>query len=115
MTRPTPGPALPFVALLLFAAGCATVSPPPETPAEATAHADSGAAWARLDADGNGYLDQDELWHQRALALMQDFETADANQDGRVERAEWDRWWPRLDRSARHAGFVAPGVAAAAH
>ena len=107
------GPVLPIAALLLFAAGCASVSPPHETASDAgERHADSSAAWARLDTDANGHLDQDELWDQRALVLMQDFQSADANQDARVSRAEWDRWWPRLDRSARHPGFVAPGIAA---
>lgn len=106
-------PVLPVAALLLFAVGCASVSPPPETPTSDATYSDSSAAWARLDTDSDDHLDQDELWQQRALALMQDFETADANQDARVSRAEWDRWWPRLDRSARHAGFVAPGVSAA--
>ena len=107
------GPVLPIAASLLFAAGCASVSPPRESPAEvAETRADSSAAWARLDTDGDGHLDQDELWEQRALALMQDFQAADSNQDARVSRAEWDRWWPRMDRSARHPGFVAPGIAA---
>lgn len=106
-------PGLSMAAMLLFAAGCASVTPPPEQPAQASTHADSAAAWARLDTDGNDHLDQDELWQQRALALLQDFETADADQDARVSRAEWDRWWPRLDRSARHPGFVAPGESAA--
>lgn len=106
-------PGLPVPVLLLFAAGCASVPPPTETPADGVTYSDSSAAWARLDTDGNGHLDQDELWQQRALALMQDFETADANQDARMSRAEWDRWWPRLDRSARHPGFIAPGQSAA--
>lgn len=106
-------PGLSLAAALLFAAGCASVTPPPETPAEGATYSDSSAAWARLDTDGNDYLDEDELWRQRALALLQDFEAADADEDARVSRAEWDRWWPRLDRSGRHPGFVAPGEAAA--
>jgi hypothetical protein len=103
-------PGLSVATILLFAAGCASVSPPSETPTtDGFSYSDSSAAWSRLDTDGDDHLDQDELWQQRALALMQDFESADANQDARVSRAEWDLWWPRLDRSAVHPGFVQPG------
>lgn len=103
-------PGLSMATMLLFAAGCASVAPPTETPTtDGFTYSDSSAAWSRLDTDGNDHLDQDELWQQRAVALMQDFETADANQDARVSRAEWDSWWPRLDSSARHPGFVTPG------
>ena len=106
-------PALSMATMLLFAAGCASVAPPAETPAAGATYSDSSAAWARLDSDGNDYLDQDELWQQRALVLLQDFGNADRDQDARVSRAEWDRWWPQLDRSERHPGFAAPGVTAA--
>lgn len=106
-------PALSMATMLLFAAGCASVAPPAETPAAGATYSDSSAAWARLDSDGNDYLDQDELWQQRALVLLQDFGNADRDQDARVSRAEWDRWWPQLDRSERHPGFTAPGESAA--
>lgn len=107
-------PGLSVATVLLFAAGCASVSPPSETTThDGATYSDSSAAWTRLDTDANDHLDQDELWQQRALALLQDFQTADANQDARVSRAEWDRWWPRLDRSARHPGFTTLGVSTA--
>jgi hypothetical protein len=60
----------------------------------------SDAAFAQIDLDGNGILQRGELEAQRAVALLQDLPAADANGNGDVSREEWDRWWPRMTRTA---------------
>jgi len=60
----------------------------------------SDAAWATLDLDRDGTLERRELDARRAVALLQDLPAADSDGDGAVSRAEWDRWWPRMTRTA---------------
>lgn len=72
---------------------------------------DSSAAWTALDPDNDGVLTVDELEQQRAMGLLQDFPNADADHDGRLSKAEWDAWWPRMtnhfvrDQSAEAPAF----------
>ena len=57
---------------------------------------DSSAAWATLDPDNDGFLTLDEIDQQRAIGILQDLRNADTDHDGRVTKAEWDTWWPRM-------------------
>jgi len=95
------------VALL---SSCATTSEyhmvGPRAPSEAM---DSSAAWALLDPDNDGSLTLAEVQDQRAVGVLQDLPNADADHDGRVSKAEWDMWWPRMtDHYARENGAPMP-------
>ncbi len=85
---------LALVALAACIAGCATTRGPSVRTSDQTY--DSSAAWAAIDANGDGTLSRDELEQQRAMGLLQDFSEADGNGDGSVSQAEWDAWWPRM-------------------
>lgn len=43
--------------------------------------------WTAFDANGDGYLTNDEYWSASAWARI------DANRNGRIDANEW-RWWP---------------------
>lgn len=87
-----------LIGVALVATGCAAWHEHvvPASPIEH--HAPSDAAWALLDSNGDGVLSPRELQAQRAVLLLQDMSVADSNHDGVVSRAEWEAWWPRLDR-----------------
>jgi hypothetical protein len=69
-------------------------------------HASSDAAWAALDGNADGALSLDELERQHAVALQEDLPNADADDDGRVSRAEFDAWWPWMTRVPEPASMA---------
>ena len=78
------------------------------------AELDSSAAWATLDPDNDGRLTLDELEQQRAMGLLQDLPNADTDHDGRVSKAEWDAWWPRMtNHYVRDGSKQAPALESA--
>lgn len=87
---------LPTTLILAFA-GCATLPPDQVVRARTTAtEVDSTEAWKELDTDSDGSLTREELAHERAMGLLQDFPFADSDGDDRVTREEWNAWWPTM-------------------
>ncbi|HEU4665740.1 MAG TPA: EF-hand domain-containing protein [Dokdonella sp.] len=91
---------------LLAAAALGACSTAATHVADGGSHASSDAAWAHMDADGDGTLSIDELERQHAVALQEDLPNADADRDGRVSHAEFDAWWPRMTRAPEPASMA---------
>lgn len=82
------------------------------TRAEAQAHATE--MFARMDANGDGKLDQTDRAAKRAEMQAKAFERLDANKDGSISKAEWDqhaadRAAKRAERGEKRAEAGAPG------
>jgi hypothetical protein len=80
------------------------------------AEAQAGATqmFAKLDANGDGKLDQADRAARHAAMQAKRFEALDANKDGSISKAEWDqhgadRAAKRAERGQKHAEAGEPG------
>src|SRR3546814_19256140 len=80
------------------------------TRAEAQAHATE--KFAKMDANGDGKLDQSDREAKRAEMHAKMFERLDADKDGSISKAEWDQ--RAADREAKRDGWRGKRMAAAA-
>ena len=106
----SPGSKICLAASVALLSSCATTSEyrmvDARTPTDTI---ESNAAWALLDPDNDGSLTLAEIQDERAVGILQDLPNADSDHDGRVSKAEWDMWWPRMtDHYARENGAPMP-------
>ena len=78
------------------------------TRAEAQAHA--AEMFAKMDANGDGKLDQNDRDAKRAEMQAKMFERLDADKDGSISKAEWDQH--TADREAKRDGWRGKRMAA---
>lgn len=67
----------------------------------AEAQTNATAMFARMDANGDGKLDQSDRAAKRTEMQAKAFERFDANKDGQISKAEWDQH--AADRAAKRA------------